>query len=506
VSPRARTGSALSALTLVAGLTVAGAEGQLPSSDAQRLYDTASAHFLQSRYREALTSFAEATGAADPVLAVDARKGMVRSALRLAEFDIAAREARLLAEQSGADDEALALHGDALWGMGLFDEAETAYTRGLEQNAHAPRARFGLARALATRSRLAEALAQVSEAQAGDPADPDPYALTGAIHERLNQFAAAADAYAAYAVRVPVNEPTPAATARARVEFLRSFGSRVPMSMADDDPARPYTMPFKLVRNKVVVQGRLNGTPVDWILDTGAERVGVSSDVAARARLQTVTTTITAGVGRPSLRQVRLARADTLEVGPLAIRQVPVSVRNPAVNGAPRWQSQSLSPIALGLSVVVDYPAKRVTLARALPPSEAGIRLPLRVHRLPFVRGTVNSSRPVYFVVDTGGELMSLSTDVAAGLGMSPPRHIPLRVLGMSGPDEEAYVLPGVDLDFAEIGYRQFGLAVLNLRAPSVLLGFQVGGIVGHKFLGSYRVSMDLPRSELRLERVPRRS
>ena len=39
-----------------------------------------------------------------------------------------------------------------------------------------------------------------------------------------------------------------------------------------------------------------------------------------------------------------------------------------------------------------------------------------------------------------------------------------------------------------------------NLRAPSVLLGFQLGGIVGHKFLSNYRVSMDLEQSELRLE------
>ena len=46
--------------------------------------------------------------------------------------------------------------------------------------------------------------------------------------------------------------------------------------------------------------------------------------------------------------------------------------------------------------------------------------------------------------------------------------------------DANAYLLPGVDVDFDEIEYRNVGLAVLNLRAPSVLLGFQVGGIVGH--------------------------
>jgi hypothetical protein len=67
--------------------------------------------------------------------------------------------------------------------------------------------------------------------------------------------------------------------------------------------------------------------------------------------------------------------------------------------------------------------------------------------------------------------------------------------------DEEAFLLPGVDLDFDQIEYRGVGLAVLNLRAPSVLLGFRVGGIVGHYFLGGYRVTMDMGRSELRLER-----
>jgi hypothetical protein len=42
---------------------------------------------------------------------------------------------------------------------------------------------------------------------------------------------------------------------------------------------------------------------------------------------------------------------------------------------------------------------------------------------------------------------------------------------------------------------------VLNLRAPSILLGFQLGGIVGHKFLAPFRVTMDIERSELLLER-----
>ena len=60
--------------------------------------------------------------------------------------------------------------------------------------------------------------------------------------------------------------------------------------------------------------------------------------------------------------------------------------------------------------------------------------------------------------------------------------------------------MPGVNLDFDRIEYRNFPMVVLNLRAPSLLLGFRVGGIVGHKFLAPYRVSMALAASELRLE------
>jgi hypothetical protein len=142
-----------------------------------------------------------------------------------------------------------------------------------------------------------------------------------------------------------------------------------------------------------------------------------------------------------------------------------------------------------------------LTIGRTLPEGKADFSLPMRVHRLAMVRGVLNSKQPAYFVVDTGGEVISISVDTAGTLEKSQYRRIPLRVYGTSGWDRDAFLLPGVNLDFDRIEYRNFPLVVLNLRAPSVLLGFQLGGIVGHKFLGSYRVSMDLASSELRLEK-----
>ena len=62
--------------------------------------------------------------------------------------------------------------------------------------------------------------------------------------------------------------------------------------------------------------------------------------------------------------------------------------------------------------------------------------------------------------------------------------------------------MQGLNLQFRDIEYRNFSVVVLNLRAPSVLLGFQLGGIVGHRFLSPYRVALDLERSEVRLTRL----
>ena len=429
------------------------------------------------------------------------RKTAVRLALRTAEFDQALVAAERLKIDAPADPEAIALYGDALWGSGLFDEAEQIYRDALARAPEFHRARYGVARALATRSRLTDALDEVRAALASAPDDWDVHALGGSIYERLARYDEAADEYERYGWLVPAQDPLPAQTALARAMFLRSFKGKTPLSMRPKDAATLHVAPFKLIKNKIIVQGRINGTRVDWVLDTGAERTGISTETAMRTGVRPVTTTLTAGVGTPRLRQVLLGRIDSLEVGPLKVRNVPVSIRNPVLGGAPRWQGESLSPLALGLSTIVDYQKRRVTFGRSLPAPDnaADVLLPMRFHRLAMVRGVLNARHPAYFVVDTGGELISISAAMADALDMHPPRKIPLRVFGLSGLDEGAFLLPGIDLDFDAIGYRKVGLAVLNLRAPSVLLGFQVGGIVGHKFLGDYRVSMDVERSERRL-------
>jgi hypothetical protein len=205
-------------------------------------------------------------------------------------------------------------------------------------------------------------------------------------------------------------------------------------------------------------------------------------------------------VGDVGFRHLELGRVDSLRIGTFEVHNLPVLIKNPSLTGLPDERVRnSISPLVLGLSARIDYRNNHLILAKTLPLEPADIELPMRVSRLAVVRGMINGEQPKSFVVDTGGEVISISLATARGLEASPFRHIPLNVYGTSGWDPQAYLLPGVNLAFNQITYDNFSVVVLNLHRPSALLGFRIGGIIGHSFLSNYVVSLDLERSLLGL-------
>lgn len=483
-------------------------EARSPGGDAEVQFQLGELLYEETRFYEARDAFRLAAAAEDPVLSLRARIGVVKTGLLLGDFEDAQREAESLRLDSPGNPEAMTVHADALWSAGLFDESEREFRDALALAPELSRGRHGLAKALASRSQLEDALSEVRAALRTSPRDGEIHHTTGAILERMHRYEEAAASYTNYVNLLPNKDKSDKALwSKAQIRFLQAFKNREANALDEQSKGRLHTVPFKLVKDKVIVKGRVNGGRwVDFVLDTGSEQTTISRQLGQATGVVPITYTLSAGVGEVGLRGLQLARLDSFEVGTLKVRDVPVLIKNPALRGIPRREMESFSPMSFGLSMTIDYATKMLTIGEELPDGEADIRLPLRMHRLAMVRGMINAERPAYFVVDTGGEVISISKATADALRPGQPqgRRIALRVYGTSGWDRDAFLMQGLDLAFRDIEYRNFSVVVLNLRAPSVLLGFQLGGIVGHRFLSPYRVALDLGRSELRMTRLPR--
>jgi Flp pilus assembly protein TadD/predicted aspartyl protease len=496
-----RTRVPLTVVALIAAL-VASARGGVSGHDAAVQFQLASLLFDETRYAEALEAFRKAAESEDSAIRVPARIGLVKSALRIGEFTEAQREAESLRDIAPHNPEAITVHADALWSAGAFDEAEAEYREALARSPGLSRGLHGIARALASRNQLDEAMNAAQAALKESPRDPELHHTVGAIFERMRRYEQAAAAYTNYINLLPNKDRSEKASwSRAQVRFLKSFGEREPIAVDEKAAEQLHTVDFKLVDDKVIVRARVNSQNLqDFVLDTGSEQTTISRQTASSAGVRPITYTLSAGVGEVGLRGLQLGRLDSFEIGTLKLSNVPVMIKAPALRGLPKRETESFSPLSLGMSMIIDYGTRKLTMGRRLPDEPSRITLPMRHHRLSLVKGLINEQHPTYFVVDTGGEVISISTATADAINAQPTRKIGLRVYGTSGWDRDAFLLPGQRLRFSDaIDYQNFSVVVLNLRAPSVLLGFEVGGIVGHKFLSPYRVALDMSRSELRM-------
>ena len=460
--------------------------------------------YAEGKYQDSLEAYRNAVRRAGPDMLFKARAGLIRSALRCAEFEEARQAAQQVFQSSPRNPEAMALYADTLWASGLFDQADAKYRDALAMVPDFARGRHGLARSLGARGQLVQGMDEAQAALRLSPRDLEIHHTIGTLYERMHKFEEAAAAYGNYVNLLPNKDTSDeAAWARAEVRFLQSFGRRVPFEVNPGADDKVYTVPFRIIKDKIVVRARVNDAlSQDFVVDTGSEYTVITRPTAQRLGIAPVTYTLSAGVGSVGFRGLQLARANTLEVGGLKLRNVPLLVKNPPLTDTPSHETESLSPLALGYSMIVDYRAHEITFGKHIPEEPSDVALPLRMHRLATVQGTVDGLREANFVVDTGGEVISISQATATALGKPKGRHIALKVWGTSGWDPDAFLLPGVNLKFDAIQYKNFSVVVLNLDAPSALLGFQLGGIVGHRFLSNYRVGIDLERSTLRLKKI----
>jgi predicted aspartyl protease len=148
-----------------------------------------------------------------------------------------------------------------------------------------------------------------------------------------------------------------------RVRFIDAGRWQVPKEVSDP---REAVLPLRVVGNRVILEVKLEGKPVQVMLDTGAPNTMLLSGAAAKR----------AGFDKPSLLDMRaggvlgsteshLVEADKLELGPFAFSPAPIEL---APHGF--YNQGSSSDSLLGYDVLshftlrIDYPHKRLWLRR----------------------------------------------------------------------------------------------------------------------------------------------
>lgn len=448
------------------------------------------------QYGDAFESYQSARASERLATRLRAGTGAIQALLRLSLFTDAARIGASVAERDSGEAAALSIHADALWAAGLFEEATARYEEALRQQPDLPAALHGKGRALAARRQFDAARPLLERAARDGRRESHHHYTLAQFYEETHRYQDAADALDRFSATLPWRDVDDlGAWAEAQAAFLRSFRNREPYALSTTDVIR---LPLVIEEERARLEATINGRErVLMTLDTGADRTTLTPAIASRSGVVPSMSLRTAGVGGSGFgyRGLQTARIDRLQVGPLTIANVGALIKDPALPGLPRPEGAGFSPLSMGLSMVVDYAQGELTLARQLPEAAYPIQLPLWMLRLPFVRGTLNGSVPVNLAVDTAGTSISLSRRVAGRLPRPTARLVPAEVYGTSGKDDSAFLIPYVDLLLAPgAGTSQRSLVVINFDAPSALLGFELGGLIGHDFLRRYVVAIDLHR------------
>jgi hypothetical protein len=404
--------------------------------------------------------------------------------------------AHAIARSESADPQPAA---EELWGRGLFEEAEAAAETLLASRPGDGASHELMARALLSRGDGEGARRECEAALACPRALPKWHYTMGRTYARLGEFEAAAREFDVF-VRTSSSEDrgsSAVVAAAADAELFRAM-LRSPRAAAVEDDTI-HRLKFRIAGGHLFVMASINRKPpTAWMIDTGAERTAISLATAERSGAAVLLES-----RRTESRFVTLL--DEFSFGGLTIHQVPALVRAQPFHTAPQLGGDAFSPLAFGLSMVIDYDRGELLLTHRVPDEASDWMLPMRFHGVPTVRATVGQ-RPIALVVDSGANATVFAPwaaiDPADG---EPRRQLPMHVVDTRNRRDPGAVMiiPAPVIGLGDVALPSTPVITMDLARPSQDLGFQIGGLLGHATLQAYRVTFDLARNRLMLNRRP---
>jgi tetratricopeptide (TPR) repeat protein len=247
------------------------------------LLERARTNYAEGAYRDAIRDFALAAESTPSPESLAALVGLVRSAVRSADYQLAYEHSARLAQLAPADATALATHADGFWAIGQFDRSEAIAREAVRLDPRHPRALHALARARFALGHVDEARAHLESALVRDPSDADLFYSLGLLERRAGRSSAAAAAFRKFLTLTPKRDRTARVVwADTEVGLLDALGDR-PSELSEPN-ALPSTVALKSMPSSIPGPSghRLTRTT------RAARRCGSCIDLACRERGQWV--------------------------------------------------------------------------------------------------------------------------------------------------------------------------------------------------------------------------
>lgn len=385
------------------------------------------------------------------------------------------------------------LLGSARYRLADVSGAIEAFERGLALDPGQAEAHWGLALAATAGNRLAEARERGTRALS---LSPQPrYALA------LAQWAAAAGDFAEAAaglerfLELGSDDPR-AGGYRNLAGFYREV-ARAPANRIDSRVTRAQ-LNFDLKSGDEIpyVPVRFNGSSEAYVLfDTGAERNVIDRQFARSIGVERIWP---GGRLHGAYRQSPggYAIVDSLGIGSLAIARVPFAVGDfeaLELRGQGSYYIAAVINPALVLRdflVLLDYGHRRIELVRYGAGGEEYLARPYKLRRTivpflfdanavwPVISVSLDGSRPLPFLADTGASDLLLGRSTGSALLVDPERFT-ATAGGHSREDLRAILLDGT---------------------PGEPWGIDVHGVIGYPFFRDMRIAFDYQRMQLAIE------
>jgi predicted aspartyl protease len=280
-----------------------------------------------------------------------------------------------------------------------------------------------------------------------------------------------------------------------------SPGSRLP------DGAAQYRIklgPFIVPPTRsagIVIKARVNGGPIlRLLLDSGAQYVVLDRKAAAKSGCSGGTDLDLIGAGATDAAVVKMHRAQTVQIGDLMLRDIPVLVENRTLADG----IQGVLPLSVfaGFLIRLDIPGKNLDLLPYTPDGEepAGALQSVSSNRVLFVRGTVNERTEGYFLFDTGAAYSAISRKLARELNISESLADRIPLQGGTTSLEAPLLRGSVRLRLGSREVAADPVVAVDLSAPSRFHGIEIEGLLGYPAFCASVLTVSYRKNYIRIE------